>query len=216
MSASHLAEPLAGWPSEREAGKSRRAKALPLEERREAIVEATLPLLIEHGLAVTTRQIATAAGIAEGTIFRAFPDKEALIDAVVQRALDPAPLEARLAEIDPASPLEERLLEAVQVLSERVITVWRLVTHGGFQRSPQEPDNRQAFTDLHPLVALFEGGDDRLRFDPEACARRFRALAIAMSHPKLNNDQPLTAQEIVSMFLDGARRPADRLSAQQT
>ena len=41
------------------------------------IVDAALPLLLEHGEMVTTRQIADAAGIAEGTIFRAFADKDA-------------------------------------------------------------------------------------------------------------------------------------------
>ena len=57
------------------------------------IVEATLPLLLEHGEMVTTRQIAEAAGIAEGTIFRVFADKDELIAAVVEHAVDPAPLE---------------------------------------------------------------------------------------------------------------------------
>ena len=43
------------------------------------IVDAVVPLLLEHGGDVTTRQIAEAAGIAEGTIFRVFPDKAALL-----------------------------------------------------------------------------------------------------------------------------------------
>ena len=55
---------------------SKRAAALPPDERRSMIVAATLPLLLEHGDRVTTRQIAEAAGIAEGTIFRAFADKD--------------------------------------------------------------------------------------------------------------------------------------------
>ena len=48
------------------------------------IIEAMLPLLLEHGEMVTTRQIAEAAGIAEGTIFRVFADKDELIAAVVE------------------------------------------------------------------------------------------------------------------------------------
>ena len=61
-----------------------RASAMPPDERRAAIVSATVPLLLEHGSAVSTRQIAEAAGIAEGTIFRVFPDKQAVIAASVE------------------------------------------------------------------------------------------------------------------------------------
>jgi len=63
------------------ATKTTRATALPPDERRSMIVAATLPLLLEHGDRVTTKQIAEAAGIAEGTIFRVFADKDALIAA---------------------------------------------------------------------------------------------------------------------------------------
>src|SRR3954469_11968102 len=83
-----------------------RAAALPPEERRARIVEATLPLLLAHGAGLTTRQIAEAAGIAEGTIFRAFPDKESLIAAVVDAALDTSAVDAALDAIDPDLPLE--------------------------------------------------------------------------------------------------------------
>src|SRR3954454_10741580 len=91
------------------AAKSRRAAALPPEERRAAIVAAALPLLAAHGTAVTTREIAEAAGIAEGTIFRVFADKEALIRAAIEKAFDPAPLVAALEAIDRALPLDGRL-----------------------------------------------------------------------------------------------------------
>src|SRR5262245_51733893 len=112
-------------------GKSRRAAALPPEARREAIIAAALPLLIEQGPAVTTRQIAEAAGIAEGTIFRVFADKDALIAAAVEKALDPAPLDARFDAIDLGLPLEERLVAAVRAIEERATSVWQLVSSVG-------------------------------------------------------------------------------------
>lgn len=188
--------------------RARRAAALPPEERRQAVIDATLPLVLEHGLAVSTRQIADAAGVAEGTIFRVFPDKETLIQAVVDQALDPGPLEARLAAIDLDLPLEERLLEAARILHDRTTSVWRLLSAIGFAPPPGAgPQRSKPMVELTPLVALFEPDRDHLRYDPASTARRFRALAIAGGHPMLMAGQPLTPEDIVSMFLDGVRRP---------
>src|SRR5437763_13525986 len=103
----------------------RRAAALPPGERRSMIIEATIPLLLEHGEMVTTRQIADAAGIAEGTIFRAFPDKDALITAVVEAAFDTSSLDEALAAIDLTLPFDEAILLAVEVLQRRVVDLWR-------------------------------------------------------------------------------------------
>ena len=51
------------------------------DERRTAIVEVAIPLLEEHGATLTTKQVAEAAGIAEGTLFRAFGTKDELVHA---------------------------------------------------------------------------------------------------------------------------------------
>ena len=83
-----------------------RAAALPPQARRAAIIDATVVLLIAHGTTITTRQIAEAAGIAEGTIFRVFADKESLIAAAIEQAFDPAPVDAELRAIDATLPLE--------------------------------------------------------------------------------------------------------------
>jgi AcrR family transcriptional regulator len=186
--------------------KTRRAAALPPAARRQAIVDATLPLLMEQGLAVTTRQIAEAAGIAEGTIFRVFPDKEALIAAVVEQALDPAPLEARLRAIDAELPLEARLVAAVRIYAERAQRLWQLMSNIGYTSANQDRGRlERARADMASFVALLEPDADQLRFDAIQAARRLRALAVAGSHPALVGDEPLSAQEIVSLFLDGAR-----------
>ncbi|RJF88984.1 TetR/AcrR family transcriptional regulator [Oleomonas cavernae] len=52
-------------------------------ETRQRIVAASLKLFAQKGIAATTtRDIATEAGIAEGTIYRHFPSKEAMADEI--------------------------------------------------------------------------------------------------------------------------------------
>ena len=66
-----------------------RATPLPPSERRAAIIAATLPLLRTIGPPVTTREIAKAAAVAEGTIFSVFADKDDLIEATARAGFDP-------------------------------------------------------------------------------------------------------------------------------
>jgi AcrR family transcriptional regulator len=184
-----------------------RAAALPASERRAEIVAATLPLVLAHGAAVTTRQIAEAAGIAEGTIFRVFPDKESLIEAVVESAFDSASTDAALIAIDPALPLEERLVAAVEILRRRVADLWQLRTALGMMQLASGAAERHRAPDLAALASVIAPDHDRIRRDPLEAAHLLRGLTIASTHPALILDEPLASDEIVSLFLDGVRVP---------
>jgi AcrR family transcriptional regulator len=183
-----------------------RAAPLSPEARRASIVAATLPLLRIHGRDVTTSQIAMAAGVAEGTLFRVFPDKEALIEAAIASAFDPAPGEAELARIDRGLALRDKLIEAIEILQRRVSQIWQLISVMRLPAPPPERTRPPPHVDdtrlRAQLVVLFEPHRAELRCPPEQAARLFRALAFAGSHPRII-DQPLTPHELVTLLLDG-------------
>ena len=186
-----------------------RAAALPADERRAAIVAATLPLLVRGGPTVTTRQIAEAAGIAEGTIFRVFRDKEAVIEAALELAFDTAATERAIGAIDRTLPFQQQLAEAVVIMQRRHEDIWRLVSSLGGPsalrgKGPKPP------AELRALAELFEPEQRHLRHDPATAARHLRALTLAVSHPALHADEPMSAPEVVSLLLDGIRRPSVR------
>jgi AcrR family transcriptional regulator len=178
-------------------GRTKRAEALPADERRAMIIEATLPLLLQHGEMVTTRLIAEAAGIAEGTIFRVFADKDELIAAVVEHATDPAPFEQALAAIDLELPFEDAVTEAVRLLQRRTLVVARLMAAVGprFHRKGPIPDRPG-------LVAVFVAHRDRITVEPTAAARWLAALTMSTSHPMISSEL-LPAERIAALFLHG-------------
>jgi AcrR family transcriptional regulator len=178
----------------------KRAAALPPDERRSMIVRATLPLLLQNGEMVTTRQIADAAGIAEGTIFRVFADKDELIAAVVEMALDTGPLEQALATIDLNLPFEDCVCRAVQILQQRVVDIWRLSSSIGARAQDKV---RRPIPDSDALVRLFEANRNRIGVEPTLAARLLRAFTLSVTHPMLAGE-PMLPVEIVELFLHGA------------
>jgi AcrR family transcriptional regulator len=179
--------------------KTKRATALPPDARRSMIVAATLPLLLEHGDRVTSRQIAEAAGIAEGTIFRAFADKDEIIAAVVEAALDPLPLEAALTDIPRDLAFEAALAAAVVIMQQRVIDTWRLVSSVGTRFHEM---TRRPMADSDALVRMFEANRAQITVEPIVAARLLRALTLSTTHPMLAGE-PRTPDELVQLFLHG-------------
>jgi AcrR family transcriptional regulator len=179
-----------------------RAAALPADERRAAIIAAVIPLLREHGEAITCRQIAVAAEIAEGTIFRVFADKDELLLAAFEQEIDLAPLEAAIRSIDPSMPFEAKLIEATGLVQQRVVDIWQLVSKLGpilHDRAKRPLDDSDALTEIFATEA------ERLNVDPADAARMLRAFTFSLTHPMMAAE-PKPAGEIVALFLHGIVR----------
>lgn len=198
---------------------TRRATALAPDDRRAMLVATTLELVLESGADVSTRQIAEAAGVAEGTIFRVFDTKEELLRAAWASAFDPSALIAELGSVERGAALEDRLVHAVEAVQAHVRRVIRVLYA---LRSGREPGMRperpggpsghrhteDAEAILAAVVALIEPDAAQLRYEPKEAARRLHMLTFAGTHPMITyGQQPLTAPEIVSLLLDGIRAP---------
>jgi AcrR family transcriptional regulator len=184
---------------------------------------ATEPLVMQYGRDVSTRQIAEAAGIAEGTIFRVFPNKDAVIDAVIEDAFEAAPTLLALSEIDPALELAARLEQAVEILEARMRRVISLF--GAFRRNPQPPpteaehedhEQRRRADNARLSDALTEviGSDaDRLRLPVDQAADLIRGLVFTVTHPVIGATFSSEPRVIVDTLLHGILIPTHQESS---
>jgi AcrR family transcriptional regulator len=199
----------------------RRGRAAPLspDERRRAILDAVVPLLLEHGDDLTTRQIAEAAGIAEGTIFRVFDDKAALLLEAAREVMNPANGRADLmAALTDIETLRGKVLvttERMMARSEKVMVVlmalrriWMSQPHDKHRahanpRTFFEESNRS----LHEMLTdVFAPHRDELDVEPETAATLLRTLVLGSRHPGSDPAQRLSAEQITDALLDGVRR----------
>jgi AcrR family transcriptional regulator len=183
-----------------EAEASVRARPLSVEDRQASIIDAVIPLLIAHGPAVTSRQIAEAAGVAEGTIFRAFGDKDTLIDAALAKFLDPEPLRRGLRAIPAELPLEDKVYRIVVLMQNRFSEVFQVMAAIGGPR-PHAPGERHVFAEI--IAEVFEPQLAELNCPPLRAAHVIRLVTFAASFPHLNEGMEFSTQELADIVLQG-------------
>lgn len=183
------------------------------------IVRTALPLVAEHGTAVTTGQIARAAGIGEATIFRVFADKDALLDACVAEVLRNDHVLNEIGEISLERPLAERLTEAVAAIDAYLARMGMVIgalfatgrkergAHGGGAQAEAGLDRGAAMErTLEAIAELFEPERDALRLPPDQIAAMFMGLAFSRSRPVGETTLPIEAA--IDVFLNGALNAA--------
>ncbi len=190
--------------------KTGRAPALAPEDRRAALIEAAVPLVLQRGFEVTTKDLAAAAGVAEGTIFRVFDTKDDLVVAAARSVFARTDHLDELRAISHDLPLEARLTAAVtiwQTVARRMISVF-VAFHGA--------TDRQRLGDPHSLLdpsitaragaivaGLLAPDADRLRRPIPDVVRILGSLVLASVHPIDALRAASAPDDIVDLLLHG-------------
>ncbi|GHH77596.1 TetR family transcriptional regulator [Streptomyces sulfonofaciens] len=177
------------------------------------IVAVALPLIAEHGTAVTTSRIARAAGIGEATVFRAFKDKDELLDACVAEAVSPGHVLRELACIELEEPLAARLVQAAEAMRAHLDRMGSVLgsLHASGRRRGRTPDGPPAedgraasMRALREAVAeLLEPDRAALRIGPERLAAMFLGMVL-MHLRETAGDAVRDPAELVDVLLYGA------------
>lgn len=189
-----------------------RAAPLRADERRAAIVEAALPLVLRKGMRVTSRELAEAAGVAEGTLFRVFGSKEDLILHAARSVFSRAEHLPALAAIERSAPLERRLVEVMRIWQDHVRRIMAVLVvfstpedraRLGDPSLVADPRTRERADRL--VAELLCPDVERLRLPVAEVVRILGGLALMSVHPA-EVGPPLTAEDVVDLVLHGIIR----------
>lgn len=197
------------------------SRAARAAERRQAIIEAALDEFVARGFAATRLDdVARRAGVAKGTIYLHFKDKEALFQELIRTAL--VPLIGRLAVLPPAGASVRASIEgfartfAMEVMSTRRGDIIRMIVSEG-QRFPSVADfyyREVVSRGMAGMRALIELGVASGEIKNDALAR-FPQIVIAPAlvaviwQGLFGRHAPLDAMEMFRVHLDlifGERR----------
>lgn len=147
------------------------------EQRREQILSAALRLFASKGLSATkVTDIAVAAGISQGLIYRYFASKEALFTELIRDAFDKMNTACRMLEALPLSPREkvqmalEKLMEGLAA-KEDTARYYLLIAQATASESvPAEAKailHRENRAPYEVMSRIFAEGQRRGEFRPD-------------------------------------------------
>ena len=182
------------------------ARGVPRYDRTAAaILDAAAHVLSERGSGANLADVAAAAGVSRATLYRYYPDREALLAALASAAL--ADAAARLADAGleraPVEEAIERIVRAVIAVGDR----YSVIVHELVRFDPAEAE-RLLGTPMRAVFARgIESGLFRQDISPDVLLELFggalRAAVKLMERRQLGLEEASAAT--ASVFLDGAR-----------
>ena len=182
---------------------------MTLEDRQIQILDAVVPAVLEHGASITSRQLADAAGVAEGTLFRSFGDKESLLRALFDRASEVA------YDLDELDDLADATLETTVgalagVLTMRFASIFQMAIALGPVLLSEGHGDDPRFEQLRERIAdILAEHADELAVAPLVAADALRTLTFAAA-TGWGDRSAMDMSDVTGILLHGIARTDTR------
>lgn len=173
-----------------------------------AILDGAAEIFALQGEQASMNDVAEAAGVARATVYRYFPNREALLAELALVAVNDVAGRLASARIDEVAP-EEGVTRAVRALVD--VGNWFVLLARERRRSDPERFERQL---TEPIRRLFERGQASGDIRQDITSPRLTESLIGLIIGVLTSRPPLGREDMIatitSLFLDGARARGPR------
>jgi len=183
---------------------ARRKPRTDAQRNRERILEVAKEVFSRSGANSSLDEIATQAGVGAGTLYRHFPTRDALLEAVYRTEVEKlAAAERTLAQaLPPAKALRAWMLLFVDYIAAKQIIAPALNTLVGGPSQVFEASRAQIQGAIDALVRrAIKSGDIRKDLDPFDLLRALIGVSNVASSP----DWQQSAKRLVDILIAGSR-----------
>ena len=183
---------------------ARRKPRVDAQRNRARILEAAKEAFTRSGANVSLDDVAREAGVGAGTLYRHFPTRDALLEAVYRTEVERLAAAERkfAATMPPVEALRAWMLLFVDYIAAKQIIAPALNTLVGGHSKVFEATGAQVKGAIHALVQrAIESGDIRPDLDP---LDLFRAL-VGVSNVASGPDWRKSARRLVEILIIGSR-----------
>jgi AcrR family transcriptional regulator len=183
---------------------AQRKPRMDAQRNRERILEVAKEAFARSGAGTSLDDIAKQAGVGAGTLYRHFPTRDALLEAVYRTEVEKlAAAERKLAQdLSPIEALRAWMLLFVDYIATKQIIAPALNTLVGGPSKVYEASGAQITGAIRALVErAIESGDIRRDLDP---LDLLRAL-IGVSNVACGPDWRQSARRLVDILITGSR-----------
>jgi AcrR family transcriptional regulator len=183
-----------------------RADAL---RNRERIVTAAREMFVEHGPDVPLDEIARRAGVGNATLYRNFPDRDALVREVVCSVMDRTALAAERALTETGDAFEALSTFVHTAADERIGALCPMVSSTFDRNHPDLEASRERVE--HLVQEVMDRAAEAGRLRPDVGVGDLMVAVAQLSRPPAGTGCPSHDRYVhrhLPLFLDGLRAPA--------